>query len=370
MNILALTDDTDFKTREVAVSALSPGLDLQFNFIATSGAYTSTQVSASNGGSYDWGNNGDGMYAIEIPATGGASINNDIEGVGWFTGFATGVLPWRGPMIGFRAAGLNNALIDSAYSATRGLAGTALPDAAADAGGGLPISDTGGLDLDAKLAATNEVTAARMSELDEGTVGKMANQVDEIRTDTGEIGTAGAGLSNINLPNQTMDITGSLSGSVGSVAGNVGGNVNGGVGGNVVGTVGSVLGGIDTTSGTIKTLDALDTAQDSQHSTTQGRLPASLVGGRIDATVDATGMESGAVDAIWAKAMSELSAVPGVTGTVLQALEWVFLLARNLGKQTSSKKTLFLDDGSTELAHSDITDDNTTFTRGEWADGA
>lgn len=39
------------------------------------------------------------------------------------------------------------------YSATRGLAGTALPAAAADAAGGLPISDAGGLDLDARLDA-------------------------------------------------------------------------------------------------------------------------------------------------------------------------------------------------------------------------
>jgi len=39
---------------------------------------------------------------------------------------------------------LNNLLIDNAYSATRGLAGTALPAAAADAAGGLPISDAGG----------------------------------------------------------------------------------------------------------------------------------------------------------------------------------------------------------------------------------
>lgn len=36
----------------------------------------------------------------------------------------------------------------SIVSATRGLAGTALPDAAADAAGGLPISDTGGLAMD------------------------------------------------------------------------------------------------------------------------------------------------------------------------------------------------------------------------------
>jgi hypothetical protein len=52
-----------------------------------------------------------------------------------------------------------------------------------------------------------------------------------ILTDTAEIGAAGAGLTNINLPNQTMDIvgniTGNLSGSVGSVTGNVGGNVVG-----------------------------------------------------------------------------------------------------------------------------------------------
>lgn len=37
------------------------------------------------------------------------------------------------------------------YSATRGLAGTALPAAAADAAGGLPISDAGALDLDTAL---------------------------------------------------------------------------------------------------------------------------------------------------------------------------------------------------------------------------
>lgn len=65
------------------------------------------------------------------------------------------------------------------------------------------------------------------------------------------IGVAGAGLSNIDLPNQTMDITGNLSGSVGSVTGNVGG-----------------------VAGTITTLDALDTAQDSQHASTQSDIAA------------------------------------------------------------------------------------------------
>lgn len=57
-------------------------------------------------------------------------------------------------------------------SATRGLAGTALPDAAADAAGGLPVSDAGALDLDA-----------------------MNTNISSILTDTGEIGAAGAGLT-------------------------------------------------------------------------------------------------------------------------------------------------------------------------------
>jgi len=72
---------------------------------------------------------------------------------------------------------------------------------------------------------------------------------------------------------------GSVTGAVGSVTGNVGGNVagsvasvTGNVGGNVVGSVASVTGNVGGIAGTITTLDALDTAQDTQHSTTQGKV--------------------------------------------------------------------------------------------------
>jgi hypothetical protein len=145
---MPLLDDTDFKTRETGITYDQAGMDLVWNFVTSAGAMTQTAVTPTTGGDYDWAHQGDGMYSIEIPASGGASINNDTEGYGWFTGYATGVLPWRGPIVGFRDAGLNNLLVDSAYSATRGLAGTALPAAAADAAGGLPVSDAGGLAMD------------------------------------------------------------------------------------------------------------------------------------------------------------------------------------------------------------------------------
>jgi hypothetical protein len=165
VNIFPLTDDTDFKTRETSVAYNASGMDLVWNFVTTAGAFTQTAVTPTTSGTYDWTHQGDGMYTIEIPASGGASINNDTEGFGWFIGIATGVLPWKSPVYCFRAAGINDKLIDDAYSTTRGLSGTALPAAAADAAGGLPISDAGGLDIDAKLAHTEEITAARMGAL-------------------------------------------------------------------------------------------------------------------------------------------------------------------------------------------------------------
>lgn len=199
VNILPLLDDTDFKSIEGAVAYNAAGMALRWHFVTCAGAYTVTSVTPTTAGNYDWTDQGDsGIYTIEIPASGGASINNDTEGFGWFTGVATGVLPWRGPTIGFRAAGLNDALIESAYSTTRGLAGTALPAAAADAAGGLPISDAGGLDLDAQVGTDIDNLVSRIgvpSNLGGGAT--VAANLSDIEGQTDDIGTAGAGLTNI-----------------------------------------------------------------------------------------------------------------------------------------------------------------------------
>lgn len=150
VNKTPLVDATDGATIEDAIAYDATGMSLVWNFFTTGGGFSSTAVTPTTGGAYDWAEHtaDKGMYSIEIPASGGASINNDTEGFGWFTGKCDATLPWTGPTIGFRAAGLNNMLIDSAYSETRGLAGTALPAVAADGAGGLPISDAGALDLD------------------------------------------------------------------------------------------------------------------------------------------------------------------------------------------------------------------------------
>lgn len=68
---------------------------------------------------------------------------------------------------------------------------TALPNAAADAAGGLPISDAGGLDIDTKLANTNEVTTARMGALtDLINGGRLDLLIDAIKAATDKLETA------------------------------------------------------------------------------------------------------------------------------------------------------------------------------------
>src|SRR3990167_2320371 len=228
VNAMPLIDSTDFKTIEDAVVFNQAGLALFWHFTTTAGVTTSTAVTPTSGGDYHLTDQStSGMYAIEIPASGGASANNNTEGFGWFTGVATGILPWAGPIIGFRAAGLNNALVDSAYSATRGLAGTAVPDAAADAAGGLPISDAGGLDLDARL------DAAITSRLAPATPGRTlvvdANGLAD--ANTVKVGPTGSGTSQTagDIIGDTNDIqtrlpaalvSGRMDSSVGAMAAN------------------------------------------------------------------------------------------------------------------------------------------------------
>jgi hypothetical protein len=348
VNLMPLTDDTDFKSREVAIAYNQAGMDLVWNFVTPLGSYTQTAVTPTSLGTYDWLHQGDGMYSIEIPASGGASINNDTEGFGWFTGFCTGVLPWRGPVIGFRAAGLNDLLIDNAYSTTRGLAGTALPAAAAGAAGGLlTCTSANVLPTDSIVAAsiaTDAITAAKIADnaIDAGAIASNAITSAKIATGAITSGTFAAGAINaaaiaadaITDAKVASDVTiasvtgavGSVSGAVGSVTGNVGGNVvgtvasvvgavgsvTGNVGGNVTGSVGSIAsGGITTASFAAGAINAAAIAGDA---ITDAKVAADVT---IASVTGAVGSVTGAVGSVTGAVGSVTGSVGGnVTGSV------------------------------------------------------
>lgn len=203
VNLMPLIDNTDFKTIEDAIAYNAAGMALFWHFCTTAGAYTVTAVTPTTAGNYDWTDQGTaGVYTIEIPASGGASINNDTEGFGWFTGVATGVLPWRGPVCGFRAAAINDSLVDA------GATGLLAPTVAArtldvSAGGeaGIDWANVGSPTTTLNLSGTN-IDADQVVASVTGAVGSVTGAVGSV---TGAVG--------------------SVTGAVGSVTGNVGGSV-------------------------------------------------------------------------------------------------------------------------------------------------
>lgn len=178
VNVMPLIDDTDFKSIEDAVAYNAAGMALIWHFVTTAGVMTETAVTPTTAGVHDWTDQGtSGLYALEIPASGG-TINNDTEGFGWFTGVATGVLPWRGPVIGFRAAALNNSLVDA------GTTGLLAPTVAART---LDVTATGAAGIDWGNVE-NKTTSNNLS-------GTTTNLVNTCTTNTDMRGTDSALLA-------------------------------------------------------------------------------------------------------------------------------------------------------------------------------
>lgn len=63
---------------------------------------------------------------------------------------------------------------------------------------------------------------------------------------------------------------------------------------------------------------------------------------------------------------AEPGAVPSLTANLKTAISWLLALARNKVTQTSTTSTLRNDADSATIATSTVSDDGTTFTRGEW----
>jgi len=150
---IRIVDSTD-GTPETAVEHNTAGIDMWYRREAavvtsiTEVALAALTTAHTDGGiehiSHGW-------YRLDVPD---AAFATGVDGV-QIGGTVTGMVV-HAPYI---------QLIDADLTDSVRLGLTALPNAAADAAGGLPISDAGGLDLDTKLANTNEITVARMGAL-------------------------------------------------------------------------------------------------------------------------------------------------------------------------------------------------------------
>lgn len=142
-----------------------------------------------------------------------------------------------------------------------------------------------------------------------------------------------------------------------------------------ISSVGSVVGSFTirknstlkpTTAG--RTLDVSSTGEAGIDWANVGSPTTTLnLSGTTIATTQSVTLTSAGVDAVWAKTLTALSAVPSITADVLTAVNWVFTIARDKITQTATTQTVFKDDGTTAIGTSTVSDDGTTFTRNKWS---
>lgn len=165
-------DSTDGNTEETGLTIAQANVLLSKNGQALTQKNDDTSASHDSAGYYNCeldatDTNTEGQLVLEVHVAGALAVRHEynvLSEAAWDSLFVAkddGYMDVNIKTIGradtqeTEANNLESACAN--YSATRGLAGTALPAAAADAAGGLPISDDGGLDLDTLLSTlTNE----------------------------------------------------------------------------------------------------------------------------------------------------------------------------------------------------------------------
>ncbi len=241
------------------------------------------------------------------------------------------------------------------------LATVALPLVPTVAGRTLDVSATGEGGVDWANVGSPTTTLA-LTGTTVGTITTYTGNTVQTGDSFARIGVAGAGLTNIDLPNQTMDITGNitgnLSGSVGSVTGAAGsvtgavGSVTGNVGGNVVGSVGSVVGAVGSVTGNV----GGNVTGSVGSIATGGIAAASFAAGAIDnaaIAANAIGASELATDAVTeiANGLLDLADAVEVGITVRQSLRGyaAALLGKASGMATTTGVMRAADDSKTRI---------------------
>lgn len=172
-----------------------------------------------------------------------------------------------------------------------------------------------------------------------------------------------AGSNAATTVNVTGNLTGNVTGSVGSVTGAVGSvtgavgsvtgavaSVTGNVGGNVTGTVGSVVGAVGSVTGNVG-----------------GNVTGSVGSLAAQAKAD---VNAEALDVLNTDTYAEpAQGAPAATTTLAAKVNYLYKAWRNKSAQTATTYSLYNDDAATVDHKATVSDDNTTFVKGEVATG-
>jgi hypothetical protein len=185
-------DSTD-GTPETSVAYDTAGIDLWYQRAGATHVSITEATQTENGAHSDGGfvHVSDGYCRLDLPdAACATGVDRVLVG---------------GTVTGMIVIGCQIDLIDANMRDGVRAGLTALPNAAADAAGGLPISDAGGLDLDTQIGTDIDAILADTNELQTddvpGLIAALDTVVDRVEADTQDlqtqIGTDGAGLTSL-----------------------------------------------------------------------------------------------------------------------------------------------------------------------------
>lgn len=334
-------DDTDFKTEETALTIANTDIKLMINGAASANKN-------SGGGTH----RANGVYGITFDATDTATVGEIFVSVK-----VAGALPVFATFVVVEEA-IYDALFAASANAFTGAAGsTTLTALAANAIAAANIASSAF--TAAKFATdaidSNAVAANAATEI--GTaVWATAARTLTANTNFNDLNAAGVraavGLASANLDTQLAAIAGFIDTEVASIL--------------TATSAASIRAALGLASANLDTqLDALPT--NAELATALGTADdAVLAAIAALQNISAATVKAQVVAALATDTYAEI-AVPAATASLADKIRWLCTLARNEIRQTATAQTVRNDANSGDLGTSTVSDDGTTFTRGEFA---
>lgn len=262
---------------------------------------------------------------------------------------------------GIAVSSIGNNVITAASIASDAITDAKVADGAIDAAtfaaGAITATVIADGAIDAATFAANAITSTVLAN-DCITDAKVASDVT-IASVTGAVGSVTGAVGSV-----TGNVGGNVVGSVASVAGSVGGNLAGSVLGSVAGSVASVAGAVGSVTGAVGSVTG---AVGSVTGNVGGNVTGSVGSLATQAKAD---VNAEVLDVLNTDTFAEPGQeAPAATNTLVKKIGYLFKFLRNKVTQTASTLSVFADDATTVDQKSTVSDDGTTYTRGEIASG-
>lgn len=395
-------DDTDFKTLEETIAYNAAGMDVSLIVEKTDGTTAVTAITLTTGGTSDWTHKDGGYYEVEVTAA-----QNAEEGIAYVRGVCTGVLPFESIHYNVVKANIYDSLIKGTdvlqtdvtqwlgtAAATPTVAGVPEVDLTHWLGTGVSVNVAGKPTVDITNIGASSQSLIDLKDFVDSGYDPVTNKVqgvvlvDTTTTNTDMAGTDNAALAATALTDATWTDAKAafLDHAISTVDTNVDTlltRVTAAVAlasictearlaeldaANLPTDIADIPTVVEFEARSIVAADYVVVGDTLAAVTTVTNLTNAPTSGDLTATMK-TSVNTEVSDVIKTDTISEMAqGAPAATPTLEDAIMYLYMYFRNEVTQTATTLSL-KNDGGTVIAKSTVSDDATTFTKGEMVSG-